>query len=115
MAKLLSKPAMVNISAALLTPTMLWTATTTSNQLSLLLTTLYFSQFVFDYDAAGSDFDNVGTITLRADNGRYIAPHSGMTIKPLSTTPHKFILLVAQSANSAAPNGGAEGYIAYYI
>ena len=56
------------------------------------------SQFDFDYDPEGGPFENLGTITLKADNGRYVAPSGGTTIKPLATDPHRFLLLPARSA-----------------
>ena len=55
----------------------------------------YFSQFEFDYAAEGGPFENIGTIALKADNGRYVAPSGGTTIKPLATEPHKFLLMPA--------------------
>ena len=60
----------------------------------------YFSQFDLDYPT-GSPFENVDTITLRAENGRYLAPHGGTTIKPVSTIAHRFILFIAKSEAKA--------------
>ena len=57
----------------------------------------YFSQFVIDYEEEGGPFENIGTIALKADNGRYVAPSGGTTIKPLATQPHKFLLMPARS------------------
>ena len=55
------------------------------------------SQFDFDYDPEGGPFENLGTITLKANNGRYVAPSGGTTIKPLATDPHRFLLMPARS------------------
>ena len=57
----------------------------------------HFSQFEIDYTADSDLFENVGAITLKADNGRYIAPHSGTIVKPLATEPHKYILFFAKN------------------
>lgn len=55
-----------------------------------------FSQFRFEYAReSGGVFNNVGTIALKADNGRYLAPHSGTTIKPLATMPFKYAIFLA--------------------
>ena len=61
----------------------------------------FFSQFEYEYDEEGGPFENVGTIILKADNGRYMAPSDGMTIKPLATEPHKFIVCPARSTMSS--------------
>ena len=55
------------------------------------------SQFDFDYDPEGGPFENLSTITLKANNGRYVAPSGGTTIKPLATDPHRFLLMPARS------------------
>ena len=57
----------------------------------------YFSQFEFDYAAEEGPFENLGTIVMKADNGRYVAPSGGTTIKPLATDPHRFLLMPARS------------------
>jgi len=55
-----------------------------------------FSQFRFEYAReSGGVFNNFGTIALKADNGRYLAPHSGTTIKPLATMPFKYATFLA--------------------
>ena len=55
------------------------------------------SQFDFNYVPEGGPFENLGTITLKANNGRYVAPSGGTTIKPLATDPHMFLLMPARS------------------
>ena len=55
------------------------------------------SQFDFDYDPEGGPFENFGTITLKANNGRYVAPSGGTTIKPLATDPYRFLLMSVRS------------------
>jgi hypothetical protein len=57
----------------------------------------YWSQFEFDYAAEEGPFENLGTIALKSENGRYVAPSGGTTIKPLATAPHKFILMPARN------------------
>lgn len=56
----------------------------------------FFSRFRFEYarESIGA-FNNIGTLALKADNGRYLAPHQGTTIKPLATTPFKFAVFLA--------------------
>ena len=55
------------------------------------------SEFEIDYAAKGGPFENIGTIVLKANNGRYVAPTGGTTIKPLATNPHRFLLMPARS------------------
>ena len=55
------------------------------------------SEFEIDYAPEGGPFENIGTIALKADNGRYVAPSGGTTIKPLATGPHQFLLMPARS------------------
>ena len=57
----------------------------------------YFCQFEFEYAAEGGPFQNLGTIVFKADNGRYVAPSGGTTIKPLATDPYEFLLMPARS------------------
>ena len=56
----------------------------------------YFSQFEFEYAEEDGPFENLGTIVLKADNGRYVAPSGGTTIKPLANDPYKFLLMPAR-------------------
>ena len=56
----------------------------------------YFSQFEYEYAAEDGPFQNLGTIVFKADNGRYVAPSGGTTIKPLANDPHKFLLMPAR-------------------
>ena len=55
------------------------------------------SQFDFDYDPEGGPFENLGTIALKADNGRYVAPFRGTFFRPLATNPYRFLLMPAKS------------------
>ena len=59
------------------------------------------SEFEIDYAPEGGPFENIGTIALKANNGRYVAPSGDTdTIKPLATEPHKFLLLPARSGTA---------------
>ena len=60
----------------------------------------FFSQFEYDYEEEGGPFENLGTIVLKADNGRYVAPSDGTTLKPLADDPHRFILMPARSSTA---------------
>ena len=60
----------------------------------------HFSQFEFDYAEEGGPFENIGMIVLKADNGRYVAPSGGTTIKPVATDPHRFLLMPARSTTA---------------
>ena len=59
----------------------------------------FFSQFEYDYTPDGGPWEGAGTITLKSENGRYwtVSPSNGINyIKPLATTPVKFIILAAR-------------------
>jgi hypothetical protein len=58
------------------------------------------SQYEYDYKPEGGPFENLGTITLKANNGRYVAPSGGTTIKPLATEPYEFLLMPARSTTA---------------
>lgn len=56
-----------------------------------------YCQFEFAY-ADSSPFDgNITAITLKTvtQDGRYLAPHDGTTIKALPTEPHKYFVHMA--------------------
>lgn len=59
----------------------------------------FFAQFQYDYTPDGGPWEGAGTITLKSENGRYwtVSPSNGVNyIKPLATTPVKFIILAAR-------------------
>ena len=56
------------------------------------------SQFEYDYDPSGGPWKGAGTITLKANNGRYWSVSSGVPyIKPVSTESVEFIILDART------------------
>lgn len=56
----------------------------------------FFTQFQFEFAMESSGaFNDIATIALKADNGRYLAPHDGTTIKPLASEPFKYIIFYA--------------------
>ena len=58
----------------------------------------YFAQFEYEYTPGGGPWEGAGTIALKSENGRYwkVFPSNGInTVKPLSTTPVRFIILAA--------------------
>ena len=60
----------------------------------------FFSQFEYEYDPSGGPWEGSGTITLKADNGRYwsVSPSSGVPfIKPVATKSVQFIILDART------------------
>ena len=72
-------------------------ATNSNNHIQPIKSSIdHFSQFEWEYNAE-SQFENVGTVILKADNGCYLAPHDGITVKPLATKPYEYIFLVAKS------------------
>ena len=57
------------------------------------------SEFEYEYTPGGGPWEGAGTIALKSENGRYwnISSMNGVNpVKPLATTPVRFIILAAR-------------------